>query len=75
MARPWWDQPAGTDQPDAVVAAGVIAAAQADCRYARSPAVLAAAERLPDAHAEPFAVLTAANSGRAVLRDCFGIAL
>jgi hypothetical protein len=74
MRRPWWDQPQGDRQPDAVVGAGMIFVAHADCRYARSPAVIMGAERMPGARAEPFTMLTSANGARLVLRDCFGVA-
>ncbi len=72
MRTPWWAQPRPELRSDGVIGSSMIAVAQADCRFARWPGVIAGAKRMVGASTEAFTQLSAANASRAVLQRCFG---
>ena len=69
MALPWWRQPGGTTQSASALASAMMDVAK-DCRYARSPAVLLAAERALDTGAPSFTVLGMAAVADEIVGTC-----
>jgi hypothetical protein len=71
MALPWWRQPAGMTQSRPALASAMMDVAR-DCRYARSPAVLVAAERGLGSGAASFTVLGMSAVADEIQQKCFG---
>jgi len=70
MARPWWRQPNGTRQSATALASAMMDLAK-DCGYARSPAVLLAAERGAAGGAPAYTRLGMAAVADQIVRTCF----
>ncbi len=71
MALPWWRHPGGMTQSAAALASAMMDVAT-DCTYARSPAVLLAAERALGTGAPAFTVMGMAAMGDQIVSSCFG---
>ena len=70
MALPWWRQPGGMTQSASALGSAMMDVAK-DCRYARSPAVLLAAERAVNSGAPSFTVLGMAAVADEIVQSCF----
>jgi hypothetical protein len=72
MRRPWWSHPGGVSEPPSAVASSMMSVAEFRCSYARSPAVLAAAERGAGAKAPTTSALLAmAATAQRIATTCF----
>lgn len=70
MALPWWRHPAGMTQSRPALASAMMDVAK-DCRYARSPAVLVAAERGLASGAASFTVMGMSALADEIQQKCF----
>lgn len=70
MALPWWRQPGGMSQTPAALGSAMMDVAK-DCTYARSPAVLLAAQRALGSRPPAFTLLGMAAVADEIVGSCF----